>query len=66
MNNKITQLFTHTILFCGVLLMIVPIWVIFVSSTHDNITIVAEGMKWTFEKNSMHAYDIFGSRHDSM
>jgi sn-glycerol 3-phosphate transport system permease protein len=57
MNNKITQLFTHTILFCGVLLMIVPIWVIFVSSTHDNITIVAEGMKWTFGDQFLQNYN---------
>ena len=26
--------------------MVVPIWIIFASSTHDNITILSEGMKW--------------------
>jgi len=47
MNNKFNQFFTHTILFCGVLLMVIPIWIAFASSTHDNITILTEGMKWS-------------------
>ena len=47
MNNKFNQFFTHTILFCGVLLMVIPIWIAFASSTHDNITVLTEGMKWS-------------------
>lgn len=46
MNNKYTQIFAHIILLCGVMLMVVPIWVAFASSTHENITILSEGMKW--------------------
>ena len=46
MNNKLTQLFAHTVLFCGILLMVVPIWIAFASSTHENIIILKEGMKW--------------------
>ena len=46
MNNKYAQIFAHIILFCGVMLMVVPIWVAFASSTHENITILSEGMKW--------------------
>ena len=46
MNNKYAQILTHIILFCGVMLMVVPIWVAFASSTHENITILSEGMKW--------------------
>jgi len=46
MNNKYAQIFSHIILFCGVMLLVVPIWVAFASSTHENITILSEGMKW--------------------
>tara|TARA_A100001015_G_C14996012_1_gene716232 strand:- start:1115 stop:1924 length:810 start_codon:yes stop_codon:yes gene_type:complete len=30
----------------GVLLMVVPIWIAFASSTHENVAILTEGMKW--------------------
>ena len=46
MNNKYTQIFAHIILLCGVMLMVLPIWIAFASSTHENITILSEGMKW--------------------
>ena len=46
MNNKIAQFSAHTILFLGVLLMVVPIWIAFASSTHENVTILKEGMQW--------------------
>ena len=46
MNNKIVQILSHTILILGVLLMVVPIWIAFASSTHDNVTILKEGMQW--------------------
>ena len=46
MNNKYTQIFAHIILLCGVKLMVLPIWIAFASSTHENITILSEGMKW--------------------
>ena len=47
MNNKYAQIFAHIIIFCGVMLMVIPIWVAFASSTHENITILTEGMKWS-------------------
>ena len=47
MNNKIAQFSAHTILFLGVLLMVVPIWIAFATSTHENVTILKEGMKWS-------------------
>ena len=46
MNNKIVQFLSHTILILGVLLMVVPIWIAFASSTHENVTILKEGMQW--------------------
>ena len=46
MNNKYAQIFAHIIIFCGVMLMVIPIWVAFASSTHENITILTEGMQW--------------------
>ena len=47
MNSKIVQFLSHTILILGVLLMVVPIWIAFASSTHENVTILKEGMKWS-------------------
>ena len=46
MNNKYAQIFAHIIIFCGVMVMVIPIWVAFASSTHENITILKEGMQW--------------------
>ena len=39
------KIFSHLILISGILLMIVPIWMIFASSTHSNSTIRSEGMQ---------------------
>tara|TARA_B100000749_G_scaffold86541_1_gene65780 strand:+ start:391 stop:1242 length:852 start_codon:yes stop_codon:yes gene_type:complete len=57
MNNKFNQFFTHTILFCGVLLMVIPIWIAFASSTHGNITILTEGMKWSLGDQLLKNYN---------
>ena len=46
MNNKLAQYTAHIILFIGILVMILPIWLTFASSTFKNETIVTEGMKW--------------------
>ena len=46
MSKTISQLLSHFILIAGIFLMVVPIWIIFASSTHDNITILSDGMKW--------------------
>ena len=37
---------SHSILIWGVLLMIVPLWLVFASSTHTNSFIYNEGMQW--------------------
>jgi len=46
-NNRSFQFAAHIVLFLGVLIMVVPIWIAFASSTHENITVLSEGMKWT-------------------
>jgi len=51
MNNKLAQYTAHIILFIGILVMILPIWLTFASSTFKNETIVTEGMKWSIGNN---------------
>ena len=46
MNIKITQVLSHLVLLVGVLLMVIPIWLTFASSTHDNVTLLTKGMQW--------------------
>ena len=46
MKIKPLQIIAHIILISGVLLMVVPIWISFASSTHDSVTILTEGMKF--------------------
>ena len=46
-NNRTFQFAAHIVLLIGVLIMVVPIWIAFASSTHENSTILIEGMKWT-------------------
>ena len=45
MKIKPLQIIAHIILILGVLLMVVPIWISFASSSHDSVTILTEGMK---------------------
>ena len=46
MKFKPLEILTHIILILGVLLMILPIWFSFATSTHDNVSIMTEGMKF--------------------
>ena len=46
MNNKYSQMFAHLILFLGMMVMVIPIWIAFASSTHENVAILTGGMKW--------------------
>ena len=46
MKFKPLQIIAHIILILGVLLMVVPIWISFASSSHDSVTILTEGMKF--------------------
>ena len=57
MSRTISQLLSHFILIAGILLMVVPIWIIFASSTHDNITILSDGMKWGLGDQLIKNYD---------
>ena len=57
MSRTISQLLSHFILIVGILLMVVPIWIIFASSTHDNITILSDGMKWGLGDQLIKNYD---------
>lgn len=42
-SNKVSD---HLILIAGMLFMLVPIWLIFASSTHNPNTIVSDGLQW--------------------
>ena len=47
MKIKPLQIVAHIILILGVLLMVLPIWISFASSTHENVSILTEGMRFT-------------------
>ena len=51
------KIFSHLILISGILLMIVPIWMIFASSTHSNSTIGSEGMQIFIGDNFVENYN---------
>ena len=51
------KIFSHFALISGILLMIVPIWMIFASSTHTNSTIRSEGMQLFIGENFIDNYD---------
>ena len=48
---------THSVLVWGVLLMIIPLWLIFASSTHSNSIIYNEGMQWKVGGELIENYD---------
>ena len=47
MKIKPLQIVAHIILIIGVLLMVLPIWISFASSSHENVSILTEGMRFT-------------------
>ena len=51
------KIFSHLILISGILLMIIPIWMIFASSTHSNSTIRSAGMQIGIGDNFINNYD---------
>ena len=57
MSKNISQYLTHFILILGILLMIIPIWITFASSTHDNGTILSKGMQWGLGNQFIENYD---------
>ena len=48
---------THLLLILGVLLSILPLWLIFASSTHSNSIIYNEGMQWKVGGELIENYD---------
>jgi sn-glycerol 3-phosphate transport system permease protein len=56
MESKYSQFSTHLILILGILIMILPIWIIFASSTHDNLTLATKGMQFGFGDNFLSNY----------
>ena len=57
MKFKPTEILTHIILILGVLLMVLPIWFSFATSTHDNIEIMTGGMKFLLGENFSQNYN---------
>ena len=57
MSKNFSQYLTHLILILGLLLMIIPIWMTFASSTHDNSTILSEGMQMGLGNHFIENYD---------
>ena len=51
------KIFSHLILISGIILMIIPIWMIFASSTHSNSTIRSAGMQIVIGDNFINNYD---------
>jgi len=47
----------HLILILGALFMLVPLWLIFASSTHEPNTLVSEGLQWGIGNNLTAVYD---------
>ncbi|HAS8512035.1 TPA: ABC transporter permease subunit [Vibrio vulnificus] len=53
---KSNRLSDHLILIAGALFMLLPLWLIFASSTHNPNTIVSEGLQWTLGDNLQAVY----------
>lgn len=53
---KSNRLSDHVILVIGALFMLVPLWLIFASSTHQPNDIVSEGLQWTMGDNLSAVY----------
>ncbi len=57
MKFKPLEILTHIILILGVLLMVLPIWFSFATSTHDNVSIMTEGMKFFLGESVTYNYN---------
>ncbi|CAM3787895.1 L-arabinose transport system permease protein AraQ [Vibrio aerogenes CECT 7868] len=53
---KKNQLFDHVILIIGAILLLMPLWLIFASSTHEPNTLMIEGLQWLPGHNFSHVY----------
>ena len=54
--NRITFSLNHLILIFGLLLMIVPVWIIFASSTHTSLFINTNGLQFLLGDNFIDNY----------
>jgi len=57
MESKYGQFTAHIILILGIFLMILPIWIIFASSTHDNLTLATKGLQLGLGDNLFNNYN---------
>jgi sn-glycerol 3-phosphate transport system permease protein len=57
MESKFGQFTAHIILILGIFLMILPIWIIFASSTHDNLTLATKGLQLALGDNLFNNYN---------
>jgi len=57
MESKYGQFTAHIILILGIFLMILPIWIIFASSTHDNLTLATKGLQLDLGDNLFNNYN---------
>ena len=57
MESKYGQFTAHIILILGILIMILPIWIIFASSTHDNLTLATKGLQLALGDNLFNNYN---------
>ena len=57
MESKYAQFTAHIILILGILIMILPIWIIFASSTHDNLTLATKGLQLGLGDNIFNNYN---------
>ena len=48
MSRLFTSSFSHIILFTGIFVMVVPVWMIFASSTHTSSFINTNGLQFFF------------------
>jgi sn-glycerol 3-phosphate transport system permease protein len=57
MESKYSQFTAHVILILGILIMILPIWIIFASSTHDNLTLATKGLQFSLGDSLFYNYN---------
>ena len=57
MESKYSQFTAHVILILGILIMILPIWIIFASSTHDNLTLATKGLQFSLGDSLFNNYN---------
>ncbi len=53
---KSNSLSDHLILILGALFMLVPLWLIFASSTHEPNVLVSQGLQWDIGNNLSAVY----------